>query len=414
VSLIVGDSSAACRPTGLSLAIAGSASVATAFGMARYGYGLLLPDIKRTLALGETELGAIGTLAYLTYIAAALLVDPAVRHLGARRTVVVGGALGVAGTATIAVSANAVSLAAGVGVAGASAGLVYPPFAEALRGLPEATRSRALAAINCGTGWGVSVAAPIAIVAASSWRLAYLGFAACVLLSTVYAARVLPAATGAHPPPPRRLSVRDLRPGAWRVIAGALLIGLGSGAFWTFAVQDVRAAGLDVTAASALLGLAGIGSVVGIGAADLVDRLGLLRTFVACALLEATSTALLAIFASSLGIVLASAFAFGVSYNIAVAASVLSLTRLHSEHPASAVAVIAGANATGLLFSPVAGAALSTQVGLTTMLVCGAGVLLAAMVGAPTDRGCDEPDRASPAAAPTDGRRAGARQLPPG
>jgi predicted MFS family arabinose efflux permease len=379
-----------CRPTATSLAIAGSASVATAFGMARYGYGLLLPDIKHSLALGETELGAIGTLAYVTYIAAAVLVDPSVRRFGARRTVIAGGTLGIAGTAIIAVSSGALSLAAGVGVAGASAGLVYPPFAETLRELPDPSRSRALASINCGTGWGVAVAAPIAIVAADSWRLAYVGFAVCVWLSTMYAARTLPAAApdaaaslGRGVRLPR---VRRLAPGARRVIVGAFLIGLGSGAFWTFAVQDVRAAGLDITAGRTLLGLAGVGSLVGVGAADLIGRLGLLKTYLACALLEAASTAAVATFPSTLGVVLVSAFAFGVSYNVAVTASVLSLTRLHPQRPTAAVALIAGANAIGLLFSPLTGAALSTQVGLGTTLACGAGVLLAAAVGAPTDR----------------------------
>jgi predicted MFS family arabinose efflux permease len=386
------------RPTAVAVAVAGSASVATAFGMARYGYGLLLPDIKHSLVLGETELGAIGTLAYLTYITAALLVDPAVRRLGARLTVIAGGGLGVAGTAIVAASSSTLSLAAGVGVAGASAGLVYPPFAEALRELPDTTRSRALASINCGTGWGVAVAAPIAIIAASSWRLAYLGFAVCAWLSTLYAARIVPATVpGDDGRGGRRLSVRELRPGAWRVICGAFLVGLGSGVFWTFAVQEVRAAGLDVTAGRALLGVAGIGSIVGIGAADLIGRFGLMRTFLACAVLEAVSTFLVAIFASDLATVLVFAFAFGVSYNIAVAASVLSLTRLHPERPASAVAFVAGANATGLLFSPLAGAALSTQIGLTTTLICGAGVLLVAAVGAPIDRPqAPLPDRSHP------------------
>jgi predicted MFS family arabinose efflux permease len=352
--------------------------------MARYGYGLLLPDIKHSLVLGETELGAIGTLAYLTYIVAAAMVDPCVRRRGPRATVIIGGLLGVGGTIVIAVSRDSLALAAGVGIAGASAGLVYPPFAEALRELPEQIRDRALASVNCGTGWGVAVAAPIAIIAASSWRVAYFGFAACTLASTIYAARVLPARGCATSGSERsRLALRELRPVAWRITAGALLIGLGSGAYWTFAVQHARAAGLDVTSGRVLLGLAGIGSILGIGAADTIGRIGAKRTFMLCACIEASATALLATRASSLPAVMISAFAFGVSYNVAVAATVLSMTRLHADRPASAVALVAGANATGLLFSPLAGGVISAQIGLTATLLCGAAVLLAASIGAP-------------------------------
>jgi predicted MFS family arabinose efflux permease len=370
----------------MSLAIAGSASVATAFGMARYGYGLLLPDIKRSLMLGEAELGAIGTLAYLSYALAAVTVDPSVRRLGARVTVIVGGLLGVGGTVLTAASTGASMLAAGIGIAGASAGLVYPPFAEALRGLPEQTRERALASVNCGTGWGVAVAAPIAILAANSWRVAYLGFAACALVSTVNATRVLPA-RGSAVPRARcgRLALRELPPVAWRVVAGAFLIGLGSGAYWTFAVQDARAAGLHVTAGRVLLGVAGVGSVIGIGAPDVINRLGQKQTFLLCAFVESAATALLALMPYSLPAVIVSAFAFGASYNIAVTVSVLALIRLYAERPASAVALIAAANATGLLFSPVAGGALSAQIGLTTTLICGAVMLLSASIGAPPD-----------------------------
>jgi predicted MFS family arabinose efflux permease len=62
------------------------------------------------------------------------------------------------------------------------------------------------------------------------------------------------------------------------------------------------------------------------------------------------------------------------------------MTRLHTDRPASAVALVAGANATGLLFSPLTGGALSAQIGLTATLLCGAAVLLAASVGAPPDQ----------------------------
>src|SRR4051794_29455438 len=88
----------------VALAGAGSATVATAFGMARYGYGLLLPDIQHALALGAATMGAVGTLAYVSYLVAAALVSRCVARSGARATVVAGGAVAVAGTIAVALA----------------------------------------------------------------------------------------------------------------------------------------------------------------------------------------------------------------------------------------------------------------------------------------------------------------------
>jgi predicted MFS family arabinose efflux permease len=215
------------------LAVAGSATVATAFGMARYGYGLLLPDIQHSLALGAATMGAVGTLAYVSYLVAAALVSRCVTRAGVRATVVAGGGLAVAGTIIVALAKGPVPLGLGVAIAGASAGLVYPPFAEAIKQLPDSTRARTLATINCGTGWGVAIAAPIAMLTGGAWRAAYVGFAGFTALSTVYAARTLPgrarshAACGDH----ARLAA-GVRRAAAPMLSSAVLVGLGSAAFW--------------------------------------------------------------------------------------------------------------------------------------------------------------------------------------
>jgi len=182
-------------PSAVALAVAGSAAVGTAFGMARYGYGLLLPDIQDDLALGLGVLGVIGTLAYVSYLAATAVVTRSVEHLGARATVMIGGLLGVAGTVVVAAATGPVLLGTGITIAGASAGLIYAPFGDAVAQLAPVIRARTLATINCGTGWGVAVAAPIAILSGDAWRTAYLEFAACVAVSTILAARTLPGRT---------------------------------------------------------------------------------------------------------------------------------------------------------------------------------------------------------------------------
>lgn len=368
----------------LAIAVAGSATVATSFGMARYGFGLLLPDIQDDLLLGLGTLGAIGTLAYVSYLAATVLVTRCVELLGARTTVLGGGLLAVTGTIVVALSTGPVLLGTGVCIAGTSAGLVYAPFGDAVRRLPPVVRARTLATINCGTGWGVAVAAPIAILTGDAWRTAYLGFAACAALSTLIATRVLPGRTPAPAVPPATKSPqRGLRHSAVPMIIGALLIGLGSATFWTFAVDHARDAGLDQTAGRVLLGIAGVTSLTGLAAADVIGRLGARVTFVFAATLEAVAIATVALAADNLAAVLIASGLFGAAYNTIVAVSVLWATRIYADRPSAGVAAATGAQGVGLLSGPLAGGLLAETASLTTALLGGACILLLAALLAP-------------------------------
>lgn len=165
----------------------------------------------------------------------------------------------------------------GILVAGASAGLAFAPFADVARSVAPAARGRVLAAINCGTGYGVALAAPIAIVAGASWRGAWLAFAVVAVLAAGWAARVLPAA-------PREPTERErpaygwaavLCPRAAPLLVGGLLIGLGSSAYWTFAVEYLTSAGaLSPATSRSFLGIVGVASILATLYSDLVSRLG--------------------------------------------------------------------------------------------------------------------------------------------
>jgi predicted MFS family arabinose efflux permease len=381
-------------PSPLKLAVAGSAAVATAFGMARYGYGLLLPDIQDDLAVGVGALGVIGALAYVSYLLGTAVVAWSVERAGERATVVVGGLLAVVGTVLVAVAAGPVLLGTGVAVAGASAGLVYAPFGEAVRRLPPVVRARTLATISSGTGWGVAVAAPIAVLTGDAWRIAYVGFAACAACSTVLAARTLPGRTAL--PADRRASGFDWRRAALPMLVASLLIGLGSATFWTFAVDEVRAAGVDPTAARIVLGVAGVASLCGVAAADVVGRLGARLTFGLAALLEAGAIAVLATVPDDLAAVLVAAAVFGVAYNVIVAVTVLWGTRLYRDRPAAGVAAAMGAQGVGLLFGPLTGGVLAEVTSMRTALLGGAAIVGAVVFLAPRrdvvrERGAEQP-----------------------
>ncbi len=95
------------------------------------------------------------------------------------------------------------------------------------------------------------------------------------------------------------------------MVVAALLVGLGSATFWTFAVDQVRDAGLDQSAGRILLGVAGGLQPHGLVAADVIRRLGARATFVLTALVEAASIATIAVAANNLVAVLVAAAVFG-------------------------------------------------------------------------------------------------------
>jgi predicted MFS family arabinose efflux permease len=167
------------------------------------------------------------------------------------------------------------------------------------------------------------------------------------------------------------------------MLAAALLIGVGSAAFWTFAVDQVRDAGLDQAAGRALLGVAGVTSLLAIGAADLIARLGARRTFVLTALLEAAAIATIGVAADNLVAVLVAAAAFGAAYNTIVTVTVLWGTRIYADRPSAGAATAAGAGAAGLLCGPLAGGIAADAAGLTATLLTAAVIVLAAALLAP-------------------------------
>lgn len=235
------------RPTGsgtsaLRLVASGTAVVAVPFGLARCGYGLLLPDVARDLRLDRTALGVVGSGAYVSYLLATAVCGRTLARLGQRATVAIGGVLATVGMLIIAGSSGAVLLGLGVFVAGAAPALVWPPYLDAVeQQLPEHRRDRGHSVVNSGTAYGVAIAAPLTLLVGEQWRLAWLLFAGCAAGVTVWAARTLPAL---RPAPVRAPGPVRLRPEAVPLLAASALIGLVGGAYWTFGVDAVTRSGL--------------------------------------------------------------------------------------------------------------------------------------------------------------------------
>jgi predicted MFS family arabinose efflux permease len=374
----------------VALASAGIGAVAVTFGMARYGFGLLAPDIRADFGLTSGSLGLLAAASYVAYLGTSVTAGALSARLGARVIVGAGGVCAVAGMSLAGLAQSPPVLFAGLLVAGASAGLVFPPFSDVVaQRLPARLRGRVMSAISSGTGWGVALAAPLALLAGTDWRAAWLLFALIAAAATSWALVVLPAREA--PGNSRGVLLPSLRwfvcPRSGPLLAGALLVGLASSVAWTFAVDHlVASGGLSSTQSRIFLGVVGVASVGGTVGGDAVRRLGGRATFMAAMALEAAALLMLGLAPTHMSAVFAAAVLFGASYNLVVAVQVIWSGRVFVERPSAGLAAVAGFNALGLLVGPPIFGVVADLTGFAAVFAAGALLLLAGSALAPRER----------------------------
>ena len=268
--------------------------------------------------------------------------------------------------------------AAGILVAGASAALAFAPISDAAASLASAPRARVLSAVNCATGYGVALAVPVAIAVGAGWRTAWLVFAGFALLAAAWAAWALPRRNGSARPAYGWSGVVCRR--AVPLLACGVMIGLGSSAYWTFAVAHLQDAGaLSAPASRTFLAVVGVAGILATGTGELIRALGAGRAYALLAAIEAGGIALLALAPGSLTAAFASAVMFGATYSAAVGVQAIWSSQLFSARPSLGLSATMAANGTGLMLGPVAAGA----AGAATGLLAGAAVVLASAVFRP-------------------------------
>jgi predicted MFS family arabinose efflux permease len=357
----------------------GLAVVAVAFGLARYGYGLLLPQMRTSLELSLAQLGVIGGAGYGSYLVASLACPALLSRWGPRTTVMAGGAAAVAGMAVCAAATGPLTLGVGVVVAGASPALVWPPYVAAVEEhLPVGRRARGHGVINSGTAYGVAVAGPVSLLATGSWRVAWSAFAAVALLVTIWAVRTLPRGihhtdgdTGAGG------LVAVARGQGGRLLLAAFLAGLVAGSYATFGVEVATAeAPLGEVSGGVFQTLVGISGVAGGLVGALLARTSLRRLLAATASTLAASCLLLA---AAPGLVLLSAVLYGASFIAVIGLLLIWSNALVPRAPATGIVTAMLAMSLGLVLGPPLAGVVAGEAGLATVFVACAP--LAATIG---------------------------------
>jgi predicted MFS family arabinose efflux permease len=302
----------------LRLGLAGFAATAVAYGPARTGYGLFVPDFREEFGISTWAAGAIGSGLQggflLALVATALLVG----RLGPRLLIAAGGVSSIVGMLLVALAPNQVALAAGVCVAGMTAGFCWSPYNDLAGWTVRAgLRSRVLSAVSTGTTLGIAVAGLVALAAVVGelpWRAAWLAFVAAAVFSAVLNALLLSGmSAGGEKETARRTGVGWIfRAGSSSLYVVAFSFGVVNAFYWSFNADIVSSAGFPLpNAGQVLYVVLGAAGFVGLLTGDLVDRIGLDLTLRLTLLSLGAGTVLLGAAPDSLPIVGVAAVLYG-------------------------------------------------------------------------------------------------------
>jgi predicted MFS family arabinose efflux permease len=370
------------------ITLPGVALVAATFGLARYGYGLLVPEMRSSFGLDGTALGLLASSAYAAYLIATVATITVVDRLGPRSCAVLAGALATAGMALVARASSLPMLTLGIVVAGASSGLALPPFADLVARHVEADRrGGALAAISSGTGWGVALAAPVALALGSDWRATWLVFAGAAATVCVLVRVLVPSGK-----PARRQRAASGLSVAWflcsrsrPLLLSAFLVGLSASVYWTFAPEIVQSA-QSATHARWLFIIVGISSIGGSFADGVLRRTGTVGGFRICGALIAASLLLVAVAAHETPLVITSGLMFGVAFNLIVAIQVIWSGQVFASRPSAGLAATMLMFGGGQILGPTLAGAIADGAGTTVAFALAASIMGFTLVLAPPER----------------------------
>ncbi|WP_174255905.1 MFS transporter [Phytoactinopolyspora mesophila] len=358
-------------------------AVGVSFGFARYGYGLFLPQLRAEFDLSVTAVGLIGAATYAGYLLALILVGALAARVGSRALITTGGLSAATGMTLVALAPGPALLATGLVLAGTSPGWIWAPYSDAAeRMLPAGMRERVLARIPSGTAFGVAIAGPLALLTqGTTWRYAWLIFAAGGLAATLYNAWILPAGTSPRSPGTpagHRLTFRWFaRRSAAPLYLTAAAYGVVGSVYWLFAVESISSAGQSGAHTGALfwtlMGTAGTAAVV---TGVVFDRLGLRRSHILIFTSMAIAVALLGLMPGAAVPVGLSALLYGPSFMAGSALLAVWSYYVFPDRPTTGFSATVFCLGIGTLVGPATAGAAADQFGLSATFLMTATVAI--------------------------------------
>lgn len=359
------------------IGLAGAAVVGVAFGMARYAYGVTLPDIRADLGLSELVLGLIASATFVGYLAGLLLAGPLAARRGSRAPTTVGGVSGAVGAVIVALAPSPWLLALGAVLAGGAGGWVWAPYSDIVtRTVALRQQPRALAIITTGTSGGLVVLGGLAILAiVGSWRLVWVAIAVAAVLAALVNLRLVPrtapAPAAERPAGGPSLAAALRVPAAYSVVYFAAVI-----IYFTYAADVLDRGSLPEWAVPALYIAIGLTGVVGVATGTAAQRVGSTRVAALCLVVVAGALVLLGAASESLTATAVSACIFGVGYMTGSAVLAVWTAELVPERAGAAFTACLVVGAVSSVAAPALAGAVIPGLGLGMVLLITAAVSL--------------------------------------
>lgn len=225
------------------LGVTGFALIAVSYGMARFAWGLMVPDVMRDIAFTPKLAGILSGCSFIAYCIAILAAPVFLAWAGPRLPALMSSLSAATGLLIIAVAGSQWLLALGLFIAGLSAGLASPAFAAAVsQCMAQREQPVMNTIINAGTSAGIILSVPVLLWLPGGWRMACLLFALLALLCAFPVWRILPKE---RPSAPHGFFHLFLHQRALhRLMAIAFFSGIASAAWWSFGPALLH--GLDI------------------------------------------------------------------------------------------------------------------------------------------------------------------------
>jgi len=372
----------------VNLLAAAFALTAVSYGLARFAFGLLLPEIRTELSLDIATTGWIGSSAFVAYCIGVCITFALNRACPPRAIAFAAGLASTIGMVIITLSTSGAVLGLGVALAGLSTGLTSPPLATAVSlQFDDAHRPKANAIINAGTAAGIVLSGLASLIAFGGWRELYILFSVISCAVAVWVLYAVPATHERTASEPMSFAISFAifkRPGMLALCTGSFLMGLSSTAIWTFGGSLLRDefdfTQSDIAWIWVALGLAGVtGAMTGV----FVQRFGLVRVHWVSLAGMAAGIVGLSFTSVSVAFAFVSVALFGASYITSSGAFLIQGIRLLPDRPDLGLGmpflILASGQSAG---SPLFGALLNGW---------GVSVALALFAGAALLSGCIRP-----------------------
>ncbi|GGX18865.1 MFS transporter [Pigmentiphaga litoralis] len=371
----------------INLVGAGFALTALTYGLGRFAYGLLLPDIRPDLALTASSAGWIGGSSFAAYCVGVVIAFMTLARLGERGVAALAGATATAGIILVSIASSPWVLGTAIALAGLGTGLTSPPLAAAVsHHIHAPARSRSNGFINAGTAGGIALSGLFVVIFDGGWRTLYVLFAGIGVAVTAWAFFAIPFASRSATA--NSVTLASLRRPGWAgLCTSAFLMGAASTSVWTFGAdllqQSFQFTHQHVAYAWIALGAAAtLGAVTGVltdrfGVAA-VHRMALLAMVLAlCAFMQAGLPPALAYGAMGL---------FGAAYIVSTGAFLLWGISLYPDRPDIGLGIPFLVMALGQAVGAPAYGVLRDQAGVTAALLAAAAVMAVGAWWRPTAR----------------------------